>query len=290
MFSLTRLAWRHNLSLVRSPSDAELWAAFGPDSRAAVQSIAGQQPELLVFITTYERPQAMFRLIAALRAALDAARASGTVRSWHVVVVDDASTAAAQDAVRERLATELGDSATQLTARENHGKRGFWRTHALLHRIAREVPTEHALFLQDDLTFEPTMIERALELWRHIDDDRKRVLYLLRLPGDESEGRWVRFSRVASVFPGIDRTQWFDLAAFLVGAEFFRTLRYRVFPVPATRWRRRLLLSSGVGEQYTLRLFTRGSVYQVREPLLRHGEQPSLMNVEERQRRPMCSE
>jgi len=52
--------------------------------------------------------------------------------------------------------------------------------------------------------------------------------------------------------------------------------------VHANRWTRRPATSSGVGRQFTRRLFGRAHVYQAWPPLVVHGTAPSTMNPEAR--------
>jgi hypothetical protein len=134
---------------------------------------------------------------------------------------------------------------------------------------------------------EDSFVDRALETWAAIEDPRKCVLYLFSSADDEPEGRWVHFPRVDYAHGRYRWTQWFDLQAFLVGRSFYELLDHRVFPVHPNRWKRKPAASSGVGMQLTRRLFRRGHIYQVSEPLARHGSEPSLMNPEARLSRPL---
>ena len=73
------------------------------------------------------------------------------------------------------------------------------------------------------------------------------------------------------------------MQAFCTDLEFLRILRYRVVPVPGRRWQQDPVLSSGVGEQFTRRLWGRGNIYQARPGLVTHGHSASLMNPQARE-------
>jgi hypothetical protein len=284
MASLTRMAWRRNLSWIPPQSETRLFGMVDPDPSALAPEATPL--DLVVLMTTFERPEPAQSTLRCLASALEEAGRNQVVRRSRVVVLDDASSSTTVDALRDGLARILPSNSVLLVAKTNQSKKAYWRNHALLHRIALRLPARHTLFLQDDLEFDASMISESIRIWSEISDPMKRVLYLLRLPDDEVDGRWVRFRREAGPTTDVDRTQWFDLQAFLVDPSFFRSLHHRVYPVPVSRWRRRPLLSSGVGEQLTLRLQGLGNIYQVRDSLVRTGRTQSLMNPESRARRP----
>lgn len=285
---LTRLAWRMGRTLERCPDDAAVLDAYTPDAREAVSDWP-LGLDLAVFVTTYARPTALARLLDGLAAALARAEgtptAGGTLTSWRVLVVDDGSSPEAQAAARDALSAAIGDRGRYVSACARGGKQAFWRTHHLLHRLVADRRPRLVLFLQDDLTLPEDALTRALGIWRSLEGARARVLYLTRMPDDERWGRWIVFPRRVGPVPEVELTQWFDLSAFLVGPGFFEAMDHRVFPVPRRRWWLRPSLSSGVGEQYTLRLRGRGDVFQVRRTVVRTGREPSVMNPGARRRR-----
>jgi hypothetical protein len=258
------------------------WRIEPAASRVLVDPVGTAKPvDFLFVITTYNRAAPCQRLVTELARN---ARALAPARS-HVVVLDDAS---AQDyaGARGALKEHFPEAHAYLRARRNVGKAGFWKTYQTAFFAAQHLRPRHAIFLQDDLELRERFLENALETWNAIEDPRKRVLNLFTAADDEPGGRWVRFQRVEFDHARYRLTQWFDLAAFLVDSSFFELLGYRIFPVHQNRWKRNPVISSGVGAQLTRRLYGRGNVYQVTEPLLSHGSEPSLMNPEARQVRP----
>lgn len=286
--SIHRLRWR----LDRPPAG---WApedavgGFSPSPAGIAARLGAAGPELVVFVTTHRRPAAMARTGAQLDAAIRAGRAAGCLERFAVVVVDDASPDPMHDSVAEDWRARFGDALHMIRTTERAGKHGFWRTHHLFQRLARSAKPRHALFLQDDLHFEPSLLVDCYRIWPAIGDPAQRVLYLLRLSDDERWGRWVWFRRRPGPIPEVDRVGWFDLAAFFVDRSFFEQLGYAVYPVPARRWRLSPSVSSGVGEQLTLRLHRRVNIYQVKRSLVRTGGEPSAMNAEARARRPLSN-
>ncbi|MDB4977407.1 MAG: hypothetical protein JWN48_5748 [Myxococcaceae bacterium] len=269
-------------------ADADFWSLYeqqrGTPLRAAPRELQGRGPtELLVVITTYRRPEACAELLHKLRATLDALTPA---RSTRVLVLNDQSD---QDyGATKALARGLfGAELCWLDACARLGKPGFWRAYQTIFLAARELSPAHALFLQDDCSFGPSLLPRTYELWRETESDpARRVLYLFSAHDDEAFGRWVFHPR-RQVGPALRKTQWFDLQAFFVDRAFFERLRYQMVPIHPNRWRRRPKISSGVGWQLTLRLRYRANIYQTHPALVVHGAHASEMNPGARARRPL---
>jgi hypothetical protein len=255
----------------------ERWAAQ-PASTAALAPL-DRNPELMIVLTTFARPEAAARLLSGLALALE--RASLTERSALLVLHD----ACGQDySAARQIAEKTSPRLLWLDARERFGKVEFWKVHQTALSCAHAWQPRLTLYLQDDAEFEADLVTAALELWRATERDlRRRVLYLFSSKDDEASGRWVRFER--RDFGACRLTNWFDLQAFLVDRAFFELLDYRMVPIHENRWRRQPTQSSGVGRQFTRRLFGRAHVYQSWPPLVVHGAAPSMMNPEARQQR-----
>lgn len=239
-------------------------------------------PRLCIVITTHRRAEACSRVVQALHAAMPQAVRDEAI----VVVLNDRSELDYTPVLRALTSCFPGkfrfyDSTRWL------GKHEFWRTYQHAFDIVSEVRPKHTLFLQDDLVLAPDFVQRTLEQWDAITDPTKAVLYLCAMSDDETEGRWIKYRRQSLGQGHPHKTQWFDLSAFLVDELFFRVLRYQVYPVPLARWQRKAELSSGVGEQFTRRLWSRGNIYQVESTLVTHGHEASVMNEEARRKRPL---
>lgn len=254
----------------------ERWSVLPGSS--AVAPLA-RPPELMVVLTTFARPAAAARLLSDLSLAID--RAGLGDRSALLVLHD----ACGRDyGAARRVAEDTASERLWLDARERFGKPEFWKMHQTALLVARAWQPRLALYLQDDVEFDGGLIADALALWHATERDLlRRVLYLFSSSDDEASGRWVHFERRNA---GPCRlTNWFDLQAFLVDRAFFELLDYRMVPIHENRWRRRPGQSSGVGRQFTRRLFERAHVYQSWPPLVVHGASPSTMNPEARRQR-----
>lgn len=255
----------------------ERWTVL-PGSTAPVAPLA-HQPELMVVLTTFARPAAAARVLSDLSVAMDRA---GLGERSALLVLHDAC-GRDYDAAR-RVAADSAPQRLWLDARQRFGKAEFWQIHQTALLVARAWQPRLALYLQDDVEFDAGFIADALALWHATERDLlRRVLYLFSSSDDEASGRWVHFER-RDVGP-CRLTNWFDLQAFLVDRAFFELLDYRMVPIHENRWRRRPGQSSGVGCQFTRRLFERAHVYQSWPPLVVHGAAPSTMNPEARRER-----
>jgi hypothetical protein len=273
-----------NRLLRRAPDVAEYLARWSTESGAPprLEPLAAP-PEWLIVLTTYRRPDGAAHTLERLGRALAAARVAE--RSALLVLHDRCSSdyARARELARRACATPLW-----LDAREHFGKPRFWQVHQSALLVARAWQPERALYLQDDVVFEPDLIERVDALWRATAQDAaRRVLYLFSSRDDEPEGRWARFPRRDLPELGCRQTNWFDLQSFVVDRAFLELLDYRMVPIHPNRWKRQPETSSGVGRQLTLRAFGRASVYQAWPPLVRHGADPSTMNAAARSLRPL---
>lgn len=278
---LEKLAVKLNRPLWHSPSPDALIDAW--NAGPAMDVLAQMRPQLLVTLTAYRRPNELAELIVSLADAL-----RGASHSTFVCVFNDASDADCS-AARDLLKEHFGVNAAWLDARQNFGKRGFWRTHQVIFHAAKAADAEHLLSLQDDITLVPDFLSRLWQVWSATGqaDTRRRVLYLFSSEDDEPEGRWHRFSRVDLPAARARRTDWFDLQAFLIDRAGLMLLRYWMVPISPLRWKKNPTISSGVGQQLTQRMAGRGTVYQCEPPLVSHGKAESHMNPEARALRPL---
>lgn len=274
---------RLNRPILPPHPDRAFWSLFASQgvpldlAPSALHAAAARPTDLLVALTTYNRPESCARILAALPHLLANA---GRPLNIHVLVIKDAG-GAEYGSVARVVRDRLGDRLTWLEARSHLGKPGYWKTYQALFLAARLLRPAHALFLQDDLEFSPTLLRDCHARFDALaQDERPRVLYLFAADDDEPEGRWIRFRRRDAV-PGVRLTQWFDLAGFFTDRAVLELLRYRVIPISERRWKEKPY-SSGVGEQLTRRLFRRANVYQAMPPLVFHGASPSEMNPEAR--------
>lgn len=276
-----KLSVRLNRPLWPRQSLQWLSSAWGAD--ALLNRLSTLQPDLLVTITTYRRPADVSVLLASLAEVLGT---SGV--NYFVCVLNDASDADCSEA-QAGLKYLFGERAAWLDASEKFGKLRFWCTHQMIFFAAKAAKSAHLLSLQDDVELAPDFLQRLWTVWSDTGkvDPRRRVLYLFSGNDDEPEGRWHHFQRVDFSAIGARRTDWFDLQAFLIDRAGLTLLKYWMIPIPPSRWKRDPTISSGVGQQLTLRMAGRGTTFQCHPPLVSHGRALSQMNPEARALRPL---
>lgn len=281
MFNPIEIAYWLQSRLNRPPEaldERAFWSLYEHED-SALQAApagldAGRGVELLIVVTTYRRATACATLLSKLKQAL---QATSSALSTSVLVLNDQRDPESIE-TRARARALFGRDLWWFDASRRLGKQRFWKVYQTAFLVAQKLQPSYALFLQDDLDFDATLIDEALRRWRAVaGDPRRRVLYLFSSEQDEPTGRWVHFRR-RDVGGGLRLTQWFDLQAFFVDRAFFELLAYRMVPIHPNRWRRQPRISSGVGKQLTVRLQSRGNIYQAYPPLVFHGAWPSQMN------------
>jgi len=263
-------------------TDAQLDALRGRLAQPAprVVRLRGAQPRrepLCVAVTTYDRPDALARL-------LDDIEREGSDVDLDVRVYDDGSPHG-YDAIERRLRAR---GWTYVRAGRRHGKEDWWTWWNTILADLRSTDASTFVVLQDDLRLCEGFFARSLDLWSGIRDARKGSLFLHL---DETgatmrRARWTtaRAHRVGAVV----NCGWVDCTAFLCERTTLDALRWRLEPISPRRWQGNRLLGSGVGAQLSVRLHrARLSMYRVDESLTVHVEGPSRMNPEARLRLPM---
>lgn len=238
------------------------------------QFFISSHKNIVVAIPTFNRKELLERLVN----QLDVAAKYFNVR---IVVFDDGSVVPIK---REFFSVKhLLDIEVHRT--RNHGKKRYW---ALVNKIFDrlcDLEADYYFYLGDDLEVSPTFFIDGLRLWESIVDERKISLNLLC---DSRTKCWTDFERIERNFSGyhVYQTQWLDMIIL-----FDRTLvSHRVDEVPLSRWKKRPLMSSGVGAQLSGRFHSKGfNMYQVVESIVFHGDHESKMNREERLNNPLVS-
>lgn len=235
-------------------------------------SAATERP--CVVVTTYARPDSLALLLDDLER--DAPSGGLDVR-----VYDDATPS--PDPALERRIRAAGWAYRR--AESNHGKHGWWRWWNTILDDLRRRPAPVYYVLQDDMRLCERFFERSSELWAAIDDPRKGSLYLHLTAGRAEPGStcWtpVRATRAGCVV----HSGWVDCAAFMCDRRLFDALGWRLQAIADRRWRGGDIISSGVGQQISVRAHGLGlGLYRVERSLTVHDGSPSLMSAEARRR------
>lgn len=279
---LEGVCWSLNWNVMSSPSTNAILAHWR-NHDILLDALESRLPyDLLVCITTYNRPTSCARLVRDLKQQISDAKLK-----THLVVIDDASTSSYVAVEQEALAPDSWKwvDMSLWHGKINLGKKNFWKIFQTMFHIANAIRPRYVLFLQDDLELTRNFLCDTLSVWNKIDDEDKVALYLFRMEEDPPDGRWISFSKQTHN-THCSLTRWLDLPAFFVNSKFFEVLQYQMFPILPLRWWRRSHVSSGVGEQLTRRLYRRGNIYQVRSSLVYHGVEPSIMNPDARAKQP----
>lgn len=227
-----------------------------------------------VVILSYERPAHLCRLLR------DVAAQRG-VHDISIAVYDDASTAdyAEPKAILDHLGGEY------VRVDQNHGKRGFWRWVDRIYADQRTRDEAIFVFLPDDVRLCRGFFDRALRIWTGIADPKKAALTLFRDTGRDGKPCWT--DQHPQDAGSVLLTGWVD-GAILCGRRYLEILDFSVRRVDPSRWRKDRTVSSGVGQQISLRLCAKGAtMYGVKRSLLCHVEGPSTMNPEARRQNPL---
>lgn len=166
----------------------------------------------------------------------------------------------------------------------NGGKQRYW---SLVNKAFKEAQTRNYSYIAmmpDDVRLCTDYFLNCLYYWTNIEDPAKVCLNPLVIDGKAGIMQWVSVKPRIVVYGGmyVWRTQWNDLMLFSDG-RFLDALEYRIDRIPPARWRRHSTkhLSSGVGQQISLRLHGKGySLYQTPHTLASHGSHESMMNAD----------
>lgn len=235
---------------------------------------ATSTPRPCVVITTYARPDGLALLLDDIE------------RDWPSAGVDvriyDDATPNFDTVLHDRIRAR---GWTYRRAGVNHGKRGWWRWWNTILEDLRRGPERLYYVLQDDMRLCERFFERSAELWSAIDDPQKASLYL-HLSAERAELGTRCWTRVAATHAGrVVHSGWVDCAAFMGDRRLFESLAWRLHPIADRRWHGKDIMSSGVGQQISVRAQQKGlGLYRVEQSLTVHDGSPSLMSAEARRR------
>lgn len=163
---------------------------------------------------------------------------------------------------------------------KNHGKKLYWKIINIYFEIVKNLDSKYYIVLPDDVEIKVNFFEESIRLFEKINDEKKICLNLLMDETRRNKINWTNFKPIE--FDEFYKTQWNDLC-FISEKKFFENLNYRINEISLDRWYQNENLSSGVGEQISIRLNNLGlSMYHVKRTLVIHDEHESKMNPTER--------
>jgi hypothetical protein len=206
----------------------------------------------IFLIQSYQRQVNLKRIIKLLKA-----------RQLHYVIFDDGSD------------FQLDDP--NFIQHEHRGKPGFWRTWKDMFKwLERRTQYSHFIFLQDDCT--DIQLDRILDIVKQMK--RQDVYHLYN---DGRDSCWLQ--REPTPYNDQFRQVYWVDCVFICHRWLLNQLGYGIVAVKPARFERNPNISSGVGQQLTLRL--RRINCRIFQPhfgqsLCNHGKMPSLMNPDAR--------
>lgn len=207
-------------------------------------------------LSTYERPGPLADLLRDIIAERGE-------RSLFVQVFDDASSADYSEprAILEREGWLFTRSPE---------RRGYLAGVRIAHAAARGHAGRHNFFLPDDVRLCDGFFDLAIDAWERIEDPNKMALNLL-VDSREHSTCWT--AQLPVDRGHVVSTGWFDGVA-LVPRDYFEHLDYAAEPwSPVCR----RLHADGYG------------LYRVRDSLVLHGHEPSVMFPDVRKKHPLHS-
>lgn len=217
---------------------------------------------LYVIIPTYNRPDKLSDLLSDLRE-----QSQGFDLNVHVY--NDAST----------VPYPRESGVYYHTYDRNHGKRMFWRLISDSFRNARLSEWDHLLMIQDDVRLKKEALKSLVSQWETLSYHDRQAACLNPLLDGRTKC-WTRYDR-RNIHYGTHSywlAQWVD-GMYICSRPMMEALRWKLTPIDPDRWEKWPRLSSGVGQQITIRLVQRGfRLYQVKKSLLIHENHESVMN------------
>jgi hypothetical protein len=161
----------------------------------------------------------------------------------------------------------------------NMGKQKYYVTLNSTFNYVRKINSKYFIYLPDDVNLVSDFFNKVKNLYELIPDQNKICLSILT---DDRVKTKVWTNTIAQDFGEYYKTQWNDLC-FISEKKFFDVLGYTINEIPKTRWDNDPNLSSGVGQQISLRLNKLNfGMYHTKLSMVIHGDHGSKMNKNER--------
>jgi glycosyltransferase involved in cell wall biosynthesis len=219
--------------------------------------------DFCVIISTYNRPQMLTDLLS----NIDSERSNNKIL---VVVFDDCS---------DQKADLSNFNVKRIGMIPNMGKKKYYKLFNATFKYIKNIKSKYFIYLPDDVKLTDNFFSEIKRIYESITDLQKICLSILT---DDRVTRrnWTNFK--TNDFGEYYQTQWNDLC-FISERRFFDVLGYQIEPIDEERWINNPNLSSGVGQQISIRLNERGyKMYHTKKSMVYHGNHQSKMNETER--------
>lgn len=161
----------------------------------------------------------------------------------------------------------------------NYGKKRYWKVTDTIFKYIQKINSNYFIQIPDDVEIVENFFELLTNTYEGINDPDKICLSFLT-DSRVFRHNWTSFD--TQDMGNVYKTQWNDLCYFSK-KNFFETLNFTVDPISPSRWVRNPNLSSGVGQQISLKLKgLNKNMYHTKNSLVSHGTHESKMNYQER--------
>lgn len=167
----------------------------------------------------------------------------------------------------------------KITMSPNMGKRKYYFLINATFSYIKNINSKYFIYLPDDIKLINNFFDETKRIYESINHPRKICLSILT---DERVNRtnWTNFTTIDH--GEYYQTQWNDLC-FIAEKKFFEALNYTISKISQNRWANNPNLSSGVGQQISIRLNKSGhNMYHTKNSMVHHGKHESKMNKIER--------
>lgn len=221
-----------------------------------------QDYDFCIVITTYNRPVMLNQLLTQLK------NQEGDFKI-KIIILDDNSSEI----------YDLPNWVTTIKFYPNNGKYGFWKIIDKSFKYIKNIQSKYYIYIQDDVTICEDFFNKVVTFYENIKDENKICLNFFT-DSRVTRKNWTDYD--PHEFDDVIKTQWVEFH-FIAEKKFFKELNYFIESIPLSRWDNNKNLSSGVGQQMSVRLNNLGKgMYHTKKSLVFHGNHDSLMNYEER--------
>ncbi|MHA1372344.1 MAG: glycosyltransferase family 2 protein, partial [Promethearchaeota archaeon] len=245
-----------------------------------VPPISIYQSKIHIIVNSYNRPDMLDLLLTDIEK-------NKSKHDISVYVYDDASTIDYKPMINKHNDVKI----IYQKLDKNHGKEKYWE---IINRGFEDVKNSNSHFfikLDDDVRLVDNFFNKCIAYWNNISDPSKICMNPLLDELRKGKAVWTGKNPKEVSFGSYSywNSGWVDMM-FFCEKDFFEKLKYKINPIPKTRWRKDKNKSSGVGAQLSER-FTRMkfSMYQPSNTFVIHENHHSQMNSALRKNQPIVS-
>lgn len=226
--------------------------------------------DFCILITTYDRGDMLYDLISQIE------NQKGS-KNILIVVFDDGS---------KQNYNFNNTNVKYIKFFPNQGKKRYWKIINGMFNYVRHINSKYFIQIPDDIKLIDNFFDSAARQYESINDPNKICLSILT-DGRVYRHNWTNFN---SIDMGEHiKTQWNDMC-YIATKNFFNELNFKIDEIPLSRWNNNPNLSSGVGQQISLKLHNKQkSMYHTKTSLVIHGAHESKMNYQERINKPIIT-